>query len=225
MEEPMKKQLTLVSVLLLSLVIAFLIMSCASPTQNSNQTANANANASTANKPDELEECSFNGITNSMNKIFKDTGIENQHTGNGNQYGTKNIVFKPVQMGTEWVLLIEGGISDGKKDKPNENAEHMEKFIKAVDQIITKTCITRAMFVQRGTIERLEKGTLGLGDVPGFDWSTCDWPNIACPDGRCLERCPDKSGPSGTPSNSNAGNANSGGNANANGTPSTNRTP
>jgi hypothetical protein len=160
-----------------------------------------------------------------MNKIIKDAGIEDQQKGTGNQYGTKNIAFKPVQMGTEWVLLIEGGISDGRKNKPNENDEHMEKFIKAVDQIITKTCVTRAMFVERGTVDRLEKGLIGPGDIPGFDWSTCDWPNVACPNGQCMERCPDKTTPSTTPSNTNSGNANSGGNANANTAANTNRNP
>ncbi len=223
MEEEMKTRLTGVSILSLCLLTAIFMISCSSPTQNTNQTANANANNS--NTSAKLTNCSESVIITEMNKIIKDAGIEDQKNGTGNQYGTKNINFKPVQMGNEWILLIEGGISDGKKDKPSENSEHMEKFVKAVDQIITKTCVSRAMFVQRGTIERVNNGALGLGDIPGFDWSTCDWPNVACPNGQCMERCPDKATPGGTPSNSNTGNANSSGNANANGASNVNRTP
>jgi len=223
----MKKQLIGFSILALSLALVFLVMSCA-PTQNTNQPLNANTNAN-SNTEATLTDCSENGINTEVNKIIKNSGIENQHTGSGNQYGTINLKFKPIQMGTEWVLLIEGGISDGKKDKPSSNSEFMETFIKNVDQIITKTCVSRATFVNPGTIEKVEKGSLGIGDIPGFDWSTCDWPNVACPNGGCYERCPGKTNPSSTPrteSNTNSNtsvNSNRNGNTSANG--NANRTP
>ena len=154
----MKKLLTLCSMLILVLILVFLGMSCSQPSQNANLVANANTNANSANTVPKLTDCSYNGITNEMNDIVKSVGLEDQNKGTGNQYLTKNIQFKPVQIETKWVLLIEGGISDGKKNDPSNNSEYMEKFVKAVDQIVTKTCVSRAIFVKRGTIEGSSAG-------------------------------------------------------------------
>src|SRR5688572_19291786 len=133
MEEPMKKQLIVVSVLILCLVIAFLIMSCAPGPQNSNLARNAE---STPVNVTISTPCSDADIDTEMNKIIKGTGIENQHNGNLNTYRIRYFQYRAVNDGDKKVLLIQGGISDGSNS--SDNSEFMEKLIKSVDQLVKK---------------------------------------------------------------------------------------
>jgi hypothetical protein len=223
MEERMKKQVTVVSVLLLSLFLAFLIMSCSPGSQNSNQT---NANTVTNSTP-RTTQCSDSEITTEMDKIIKNNGIENQHNGNGNPKHIKYFEYYIANDGDKKILLIEGGISDGNGPNTGGNHEFMEKVIKAIDQLVTHNCVFKAEFVKYGTTRLLREGKIKLSDVQGFDWSVCEWPKIACPGGECLDSCPgmevsNANMPAATPGNSNANspaNSNSNANANANRAP------
>jgi hypothetical protein len=91
----------------------------------------------------------------------------------------------------------------------------MEKLIKDVDQRVKKNHF-KAVFVKYGTVEALDKYDLRPEDIEGFQWSSCDWPNIACPGGYCAPSCVRKDGNS---MNSNANtnrNTNTNSNTNAN---------
>jgi hypothetical protein len=88
------------------------------------------------------------------------------------------------------MIVIQGGLSDGKKGDDDLNSEFMEKFTKAVDQLVKKNCAFKAVFVPYGTFPRVDSGKLRVRDIEGFEWSSCEWPKIACPDGVCAEVCP-----------------------------------
>jgi hypothetical protein len=183
----MKKQLTVVSILGLCFVLAVLILSCSPTPQNTNQ-ANS-ANNTNGNTVVITSPCSKGSIEADMDKIVKNVGIENQHNGNGNPNNYKYFQFRVIEEGSQKVLIIQGGISDGKNNDPNGNSEFMEKLIKDVDQMVKKNCVFKAVFVKYGTIEALDSGQLQPADIKGFDWSACEWPMVACAGGVCSENC------------------------------------
>jgi hypothetical protein len=226
----MKKQLTVVSILGLCVVLAVFILSCSPTPQNTNQ-AN-NANNSNGNTVVITSPCSKASIEADMDKIVKNVGIENQHTGNGNPNNYKYFQFRVIEEGSQKVLIIQGGISDGKKNDPSSNSEFMEKLIKDVDQLVKKDCVFKAVFVKYGTLEALDKGQIKTEDIEGFDWSACEWPMVACAGGVCSENCLSAESLSKTASNANYNsnsnanaNANKNSNSNTNKNANTNRTP
>jgi hypothetical protein len=211
----MKKQLILISILSVCLILSFLIMSCAPGPQNSNTASNAgNAPVNvTISTP-----CTDDDIDKEMKKIIKGTGIENQYNGNLNPNRIRYFDYRLVMDGDKKVLLIQGGISDGSQTNQGGNAEFMEKMIRSVDQLVKRNCVFKAAFVKYGTFKKLDKGELMLRDIEGFEWSICEWPKIACPDGQCLDSCPGmEMTTTNTAANANANvNANSRVNANGN---------
>ena len=226
----MKKQLLGILLLIFALSVVFLIMSCAPATQNTNVASNANAMSSSVVKP--TKPCTKSSVDSDANLMVNAADLKNQHEGTGNQYGHKNFDFRVIEVGPQKlkVLLIQGGISDGKKNEPDKNSEHMEKFIKEIDELITKDCVDRAIFVPRGSFARLDRGELRPDDIVGFEWSTCEWPNMPCAGGVCAETCPGMENPTAnTAANANTNSANTNVNsANVNGNASNrnvNRTP
>ena len=116
--------------------------------------------------------------------------VKDQYDGTGHPDPKfRNIKFRVVTEGGQNVIVIEGGLSDGKDAKPNENLEIMELVIRAVDQIVKKNCAFKAVFVKRGTLDQVETGTLRVDQIEGFDWSSCEWPNVACSGGECKPSC------------------------------------
>lgn len=182
MEERMKNPKTTSTYLASVLAMTLAIMSCSPAPQNSDQPTNAHANA--ANGPEKetsrlSKPCTKKDIDDEMKKIIKEVGIENQA-----------LKYDVMEDGGKWILLIEGGISDGKKNDPNGNSEFMEMLIKSVDQLVETNCVFNAIFVSQGTIEDVRAGRRLLRDVEGFEWSSCDWPNQPCPGGICANPCP-----------------------------------
>ena len=94
----------------------------------------------------------------------------------------------------EWkVLVIEGGLSDGTKDTSMGNAELMEWMVRDVDQMVKKNCAFKTVFVKAGTLEAVKSGGLKREEIEGFEWSACEWPEVACPGGYCAQVCAKRS--------------------------------
>jgi hypothetical protein len=202
--------------------ICFLIWGCSPPPQNTNQSANSGGNVNTTATVS--TPCTKESITAEMDRIIKSVGIENQHNGMGAPNNKKYFEFRVDQIDSKWVVYVEGGISDGKQNNPNSNSEYMEKLIKDVDQLVKKTCVDRVVFVRSGSFESVDQGKMNLRDVQGFNWSACEWPAIACPDGQCHERCPEVN-PNMTPGPSSNSNMGSNSNSNSNTNSKVNRAP
>lgn len=224
----MNKQLLGILLLVFGLTSVFLIMSCAPATQNTNQASNANVVA--AREVKFTKPCTLSSVNTDTNSMINAAGLKDQHDGTGNQYGLKNIDYKVFEMGNPVVkvMFIQGAISDGKRNDNSKNSEHMEKLIREIDQLITKDCVDKAVFVKRGTFDSLSKGELKAEDIRGFEWSTCEWPNMPCAGGTCAQMCPEAVANVSSNANSNwttNSNSNSNSNSKSNANSNTNRAP
>ncbi len=218
----MRKQILRILAAVIALSMMIWLMSCTNPPQNTNQsTASSNA-ANTANK--EGEESQYKGgcgkvdIETAMNNILSGTDPKIDHV--ADQFNGKNIQFGVyTDEEGQYVIVIAGGVSDGKPGENSKNLEIMENVIKAVDQLVLKSCAFKAVFVSRDEFKSLTENQITLRQIKGFDWSSCEWPDIACPGGQCKPTCDGSVANSNANKGSNANassNANSNSNANAN---------
>jgi len=219
----MKRQLFRIVLLVIALAIGFWLMSCATGPEKTNQTSITEAEKSGSDHHD----CSKKGIEDEMKKILTGNGgnieyVAEQYKGPDPDHPSNDPWNIDVRVLTytngQKVVVIEGELSDGRPENQGKNREIMELVTKAVDELITKNCVFKAVFVERGTLERLDKNEINPDTIAGFNWSSCDWPTVACPGGVCSQPpCARLVNGNTANQNSNAnGNSSSNGNANSN---------
>jgi hypothetical protein len=216
MEESMKKQLTLISVLLLFLAAAFMIMSCGPAPQNSNVAINTNrpvdsGAANEVNIADSDDPCGEPVSSEKLKKLKKavEAKVAGDNTGSNqlSQQFNRNFYLEFAEgTGDEagWVIAYVSGAIQGEK-KFKKLADFIEDFVKGNCKI---KVVYRAKVVPDAKYP-----------PAGFEW--CESPMMACPGGYCALSCDFKAANRQENANSNSNssantNANMGGNSNGN---------
>lgn len=231
----MNKQLVRVFVLISILSMMFWIMSCQTGPQNVNVNQNQNIrNPNTAAAVPTPPNDACQGLTNIDDKVREvgndvntsvntDNGLANQRDGNEHPNKIPNFKYRVGKAGTgsfeHVVIVIEGKISDGHGNQP---ARLMRELAHLIQKNVKRGCVYRIVFVPKGTLPASDTALVDFEKIQGFEWSACEWPNVACSNGECKPSCDGI--PMGTPKPAPSptaprGNNNSNANSNRPGTP------
>ena len=171
------------------LLVVLFASACTPGPQNTNSNQNQNANTATkANSTggaiplSDDGTCSIANITQRRQDVYNKIKEKIEHSTLNDQYQAKTFKFDvviPTGLGVDTLnLLIEGRVSGaGGKDQFTVLSGIIKDFVKA-------KCTSKVIFVKPGTLP-LKEGALP-GDITGFEWTACDYPNVPCPGGECL---------------------------------------
>ena len=192
------------------LAVFLLIVSCTTGPQNVSQNKNQNQDQVKTNAQETVladDACNLGDINLKITKI-KDrivekmnTKLKKQHDGDPSMGLPPRFKFdvRKSPNGDYLEAYFEDGVSgsDGLKDL----ADILNDFKK-------DHCLLKVYFVPKGSIP--PTGSAQLSD--GFEWTACEWPMVACPEGVCAQPPCVALSPSPRPANANtnpAANANS----------------
>lgn len=88
------------------------------------------------------------------------------------------VKFKVRKVGNTYLEVLLEGYAGGK--------DEIGDLSKIIDRLMDKKCVLTVRFVRSGTLP------LAIADqtVDGFEWSACEFPKTACPNGECHYPCP-----------------------------------
>jgi hypothetical protein len=112
-----------------------------------------------------------------VDKIKSNTKLKSQYEGDPGQGLQPRFKFevRKSPSGNYLEALFEGGISGD--DSLKELGDILKDFKK-------NGCLLKVFFVKPGTMP-----LAASAPAEGFDLISCEWPNIACPNGECRESC------------------------------------
>lgn len=183
----MRNKATLVSILVLCIVLAFLIMSCAPGPANVNTNSNATANQNVNNVGEAAEvapavsqdPCQDNDPGTKKDKLKKavEDKIKGDVTGNDSlSYQYNRNFYIEFREGTGGdagyaVAVVTGAIQGQKK---------LKKLVDFIEDFVDTNCKVKVEF-KAAVVTKAYPPT-------GFEW--CESPMQACPGGYCAETCP-----------------------------------
>jgi hypothetical protein len=197
----MRKQAITILLLMVALTIIFLIMSCGRADQNQN-TANSNQTPTPitrdpcdATDVDQLEA----SLREAINKEIKDVNDLKNHNGTDHNADPKKPYLKYE------LLKVTSVANSNSNATPNPNPYPFSVYVffegrisgkdvmvdvaKSVEKHVKKKCAFRVFFVKGGTLPLTQQQKSSPNTIEGFEWSGCDYPMIACPDGECRSSC------------------------------------
>jgi hypothetical protein len=185
MEEKMKKQLTVISILAFGLLMTFLIMSCGSGPQNANKdlnAANENANKAIALK-DSDNPCKETNSNEKVKKLKK--ALETKIAGDEDDTNPKDPLSYQYNK-SFFIDFAEGtgddaGYAVATVTGAVQGKYKFKKLVDFTEDFVDKNCKVKVVF-QVSTREKFLKYP-----PTGFEW--CEYPLMACPGGYCAASC------------------------------------
>ncbi|HEY2847601.1 MAG TPA: hypothetical protein VGI80_07265 [Pyrinomonadaceae bacterium] len=166
------------------------------PNANAPSNQNSNANGGSSGVPLMNAACNNPDINQKLLDVRAAiSGKFNGSNGNGDLYDQThkvngvdpNLKYDVEIAGADpngyLILYLAGGV-EANKGKSNKPFEDLAKY---TDEFVAKGCIQKVLFLPPGTT--LPPAPTASGDVQGFGWTSCDYPNVACAGGECLPSC------------------------------------
>lgn len=145
-------------------------------------------------------------ILEKMNDNLKD-----QHSGNVNVNG--NVTKREPRFKYDVIKAPDGNYLIAYFEQGLSGADGLKDMANLLNDFDDKKCLLKVYFVPKGTLP-IKPPINDTEQLDVFEWTACEWPKIACPNGVChREPCPvlingDSNGNSNTNSNSNRGKSN-----------------
>lgn len=86
------------------------------------------------------------------------------------------VKFKVRKVKDTYLEVLLEGYAGGK--------DEIGDLSKILNRLMEKKCVLTVRFVPTGTLL-----TIADQDVGGFEWSACEFPKQACPNGECMDPC------------------------------------
>jgi len=189
------------------------ILACSPATQNNNSSQNQNLAGNQAGVASKLEPCETsigdpghgeglkgkikdkikNKPFSSLKKLLKDTD---------NPDGTFTVEVQQVSNGTYFVAYVRGKVSG------DDNLKELSDILNDFQD--EKNCLRMVYLLPNQTSPVAEA-------VPGFEWSSCEYPKYMCTNGECCEGRSENSNTTPSPTPNGNGNSNSNSNSNLRG--------
>lgn len=193
---------------ILALGALFYFLACSPATQNDNSRQNQNLAAANVNSPaKDLRPCNYGAEPGShaqqIKKEIKDkmgSSLKKLLKDPANPSGTFTIEVQKASNGTYFVAYVRGKVSG------DDNLKELSNILNDFQN--KEECLRVVYFLPDQTGPTL--------DGPGFEWSSCEYPMVVCPNGECCVAVDANTNTNGN-SNANANantNANRGGNTN-----------
>lgn len=183
-------------------------LACSPATQNDNSSQNQNLAAANGNSAaKDLRPCNYGSEPGShaqeIKKKIKDkmgTSLKKLLKDQDNPRGTFTVEVQKASNGTYFVAYVRGKVSG------DDNLKELSNILNDFQD--RQECLRVVYFLSDQTAPTL--------DGPGFEWSSCEYPMVVCPNGECcvaVDANTNTNGNSNANTNTNA-NANRGGNTN-----------